>query len=127
MGDVLQIRVIAQTVSPSDVGWNWRRLSLLAFGKQATGSDRDMGVLELVDALTDKFRFGDVDQELKRRLEPGVEKAASIKENLENALADWNPGKANSLSNDLEDALDALEDLTPDQASPVDSKHNFFK
>ena len=113
MGTVLQIRVIAQTLSASDMGWFWRRLCFLAFGNVPTDKDK-RGVLELVAALVDKFRFGDMDKELKAKLEPGLEKAAAIKKELEDALADWNPGKANSLSNELEDALDRLEDVAPE-------------
>ncbi|MBQ4132376.1 MAG: hypothetical protein IJD04_01405 [Desulfovibrionaceae bacterium] len=114
MGRVLQIRVSAQTVSPSEVGWSWRRLCLLAFGKQPSNDDKNMGVFELVDALVDKFRFGDMEQQLKEKLHPGLEKAMAIRRQIEEALADWNPGRANMLSNDLEDALDALENITPD-------------
>lgn len=113
MGNVLQIRVIAQTLSPSDMGWNWRRLCFLAFGEAPT-DNKKQGVLELVDVLVDKFRFGDMDKELKIKIEPALEKVAQIKRELDDALEDWNPGKANSLSNDLEDALDRLEDLVPD-------------
>lgn len=113
MGRVLQIRVIAQTLSPSEMGWSWRRLCFLAFGEVPT-DNKNQGVLELVDALVDKFRFGDMDKELKARLEPGLTKAATIKKDIDDALADWNPGKANTLSNELEDALDSLEDLLPD-------------
>lgn len=114
MGRVLQIRVIAQTVSASDVGWNWRRLCLLAFGKAPSDDNKKAGVLELVDALQDKFRFGDLDQELKDKIEPRLEKVISIRHALDEALAEWNPSKANVLSNELEDALDSLEDIVPD-------------
>jgi len=113
MGRVLQIRVIAQTLSPSEMSWSWRRLCFLAFG-EVPSDDKKQGVLELVDALVDKFRFGDLDKDLKNKIEPALEKVATIKRYLDDALADWNPGKANSLSNELEDALDALEDLVPD-------------
>ena len=94
MGTVLQIRVIAQTLSASDMGWFWRRLCFLAFGEVPNDKDK-RGVLELVDALVDKFRFGDMDKELKAKLEPGLEKAAAIK-------------------GELEDALDRLEDVAPE-------------
>ena len=114
MGRVLQIRVMAQTISSSDVGWNWRKLCKLAFGKVPSDESKNAGVLELITALEDKFRFGDWPEELKKKLQPGLEKVLTIQRDLENALADWNPGKANSLSNDLEDALDSLEDICPD-------------
>lgn len=115
MGRVLQIRVMAQTISPSDVGWSWRRLCKLAFGNVPSDESKNAGVLELITALEDKFRFGDWPKELKEKLQPGLEKVLTIKRDLENALADWNPGKANALSNELEDALDSLEDLCPDE------------
>ena len=114
MGNILQIRVMAKTVSTSEVGWNWRKLCLLTFGKQPTDADKDMGVFELIDALVDTFRFGNMDSELKKTIKPGLEKVADLRNQLEEALADWNPGKANSLSVELEDALDALEAATPD-------------
>lgn len=115
MGRVLQIRVMAQTISPSDVGWSWRRLCKLAFGNVPSDESKNAGVLELITALEDTFRFGDWPKELKEKLQPGLEKVLTIKRDLENALADWNPGKANALSNELEDALDSLEDLCPDE------------
>lgn len=115
MGRVLQIRVIAQTVSVSEVGWSWRRLCLIAFGNIPSDEEKKQGMLELIDALIDKFQFGDLDIELKNKIEPGLEKVAILREEIADALADWNPGKANSLSNKLEDALDSLENLVPDQ------------
>ncbi len=42
-------------------------------------------------------------------LGPGIREAARLKQNLENALADWQPREANALSDQLEDALDRLE------------------
>ena len=114
MGRVLQVRVSAQTVSASEVGWAWRRLCLLAFGKQPSNDDKYMGVFELVDALVDRFQFGELDRTLKAKLLPGLEKVLAIRREMEEALADWNPSRANMLSNELEDALDALEDLAPE-------------
>lgn len=115
MGRVLQIRVMAQTISASEVGWSWRRLCLIAFDAIPTNENKNQGVLELVDALVDKFRFGNLDIELKNKIEPDLEKVAILREELADALADWNPGEANKLSNALEDALDSLENLAPDQ------------
>lgn len=113
MGRVLQIRVIAQTVSTSEVGWSWQKLCMLAFDKQPGDADKHMGIFELIDALTDKFLFGGLDERLKAKLRPGLDKVIAIRKQIDEALADWNPSRANALSNELEDALDALEDLAP--------------
>ena len=113
MGRVLQIRVIAQTVSTAEVGWSWQKLCLLAFGRQPGDNDKHMGIFELIDALIDKLQFGDLDEQLKAKLYPGLDKVIAIRKQIDEALADWNPSRANALSNDLEDALDALEDRAP--------------
>lgn len=43
------------------------------------------------------------------RLGTGIREAARLKQELEAALADWQPREANVLSDQLEDVLDNLE------------------
>jgi ABC-type transporter Mla subunit MlaD len=42
-----------------------------------------------------------------------LRKSERLKGSLEQALADWNPSRANSLSDELEEALDELERKAP--------------
>jgi predicted nucleic acid-binding Zn-ribbon protein len=42
-----------------------------------------------------------------------IQQAKRLKRQLEQALADWNPQKANTLSDKLEELLDELEKETP--------------
>lgn len=109
MGRVLQIRVSAVTVSPSDLGWSWSKLANLAFGHAPSDADKNQGVLEMIDALEDAFLFGDWERELKGAMQQPLEKLILLRKELTEALADWNPSKANDLSNKIEDALDNLE------------------
>lgn len=113
MGRVLQIRVSAVTVSPSDLGWSWSKLAKLAFGHAPSDADKNQGVLEMIDALEDAFLFGDWSGELKEAIREPLEKVVLLRKELAEALADWNPSKANDLSNKIEDALDRLERACP--------------
>jgi hypothetical protein len=108
MGRVLQIRVSAATYRPEDVERVWPRLTVLAW-PQGTENAGRVGVLELVEALSDQLRFGELSETLKQDLEEGVSRARSMKHQLEEALADWNPRRANELSEELEQALDEIE------------------
>ncbi|WP_457571232.1 hypothetical protein [Desulfovulcanus sp.] len=110
MGRVLQIRVMAYTFSEKEVEDTWPGLFNIAFGKEKlSGTARVKGVLELVDALNDQVRFGELDKKTIEALAPGLDKVLSIKKQLEQALADWQPQMANELSLALEDELDELE------------------
>ncbi len=66
-------------------------------------------MLELVRRLDEGLRFMKWSEARKRGMGPGIREAARLKAELEAALADWDPRRANALSDDLEDALDALE------------------
>lgn len=107
MGKVLQIRVIAVTWDESLVEDEWPRLSRLAFSVPIRLEKR--GVLEMVKALSEGLQFMKWSDERKNALGPGIRKAAEIRAELEKSLADWDPRKANDLSNRLEDTLDDLE------------------
>jgi hypothetical protein len=110
MGRLLQIRVSAYTYDPDQALRAWPRLYAMAF---PTTESRGRGVLELVDALADQGRFGGWSEDLKQDLGEGLRKSERLKGSLEQALADWNPSRANSLSDELEEALDELERKAP--------------
>lgn len=107
MGKVLQIRVIAVTWNDDLLEENWPRLSRMAFAVPVKLENH--GLLEMVRALSEGLQFMKWSQARKDAMGPGIRKAAQIRSDLEKALADWEPRKANELSDQLEDSLDALE------------------
>ena len=107
MGKVLQIRVTAVTWNDELVEDYWPRLVRLAGTVPVKSEGR--GVLELVRRLDEGLRFMKWSDARKQAMGPGIREAARIKGELEGALADWDARKANAMSDDLEDALDALE------------------
>ncbi len=107
MGKVLQIRVIAVTWDEDLIEENWPRLAKLAFDMPVRLANH--GLLEMVRALAEGLEFGKWSEERKKALGDGIRKAADIRADLERALADWEPRRANELSDRLEDTLDALE------------------
>lgn len=107
MGKVLQIRVSAVTWNEDMLEEYWPRLAKLAFSVPIKLESR--GVLEMTRALAEGLQFMKWSEARKRAMGPGIKKAAEIRASLEKALADWDPRKANELSNQLEDALDDLE------------------
>lgn len=107
MGKVLQIRVSAVTWNEDLVEDYWPRLLALAGSVPVKSEGR--GVLELVRRLDEGLRFLKWSEARRQAMGPGIREAARLKAELETALADWEPRKANTLSDDLEDCLDALE------------------
>ena len=107
MGKILQIRVSAWTYDETEVEEAWPRLAELAFSVPLKHHKR--GVLEMVTALDDGLRFMNWPAPLKDSIAPGLKRVVAIKDQLEGALADWDPRRANKLSHDLEDTLDAVE------------------
>lgn len=107
MGKVLQIRVTAVTWNEDLVEDYWPRLLRLAASVPVKSEGR--GVLELVRRLDEGLHFMKWSEARKKAMGPGICEAARLKAELEGALADWDARKANTLSDSLEDALDALE------------------
>lgn len=107
MGKVLQIRVIAVTWNDDLIEEYWPKTAKLAFSVPIKLENH--GVLEMVRALSEGLEFAKWPEAQKEKLGPGIRKCAQIRTDLEKALADWQPQKANELSNQLEDALDELE------------------
>jgi hypothetical protein len=108
VGRLLQIRVSATTYRPEDVVRAWPKLFAAAW-PQGMVKGAAAGVLELVDGLADSLRFGDMPEQLKKELEPGVTRAKYLKRQMEEALGEWNARKANELSEALEQILDETE------------------
>ncbi|QLA15654.1 hypothetical protein [Desulfolutivibrio sulfoxidireducens] len=109
MGAILQIRVSAVTFDPRQVEKAWPRLVKLAWPPEATPPQGEPGVLELVTGLHDRLAFGDLAPQIRQNLEPGILRAAALKERLEQSLAARDPKTADSLSYQLEDVLLELE------------------
>ena len=107
MGRVLQIRVSASTFDEREVEDRWPGLCRLAFAELPEGAAR--GVLELVEHLADRQRIGLLPDDAAEALGEKARRAAALKSELEEALADWDARKANGLSERLEDLLDDLE------------------
>ncbi len=107
MGKVLQIRVSAVTWNEDLLEDYWPRVSSLAFSIPLRLENN--GVLEMVRALDEGLRFMGWSEARKKAMGPGIHEAARLRSEIDKALADWNPRKANSLSDELEDVLDALE------------------
>ena len=107
MGKILQIRVSAWTYDEGELERAWPRLADLAFSVPLKRNRQ--GVLEMIEALDDGLRFMDWPEACKASLKPHLEHISSLKARLEGALADWDPRRANSLSDEIEDALDLAE------------------
>jgi hypothetical protein len=108
VGRLLQIRVSATTYRPEDVARAWPRLFAAAWPNEVVRGAA-AGVLELVEGLSDSMRFGEMPEQLKRELEPGITRAIFLKRQLEEALGEWNARRANELSEALEQILDETE------------------
>ena len=107
MGKILQIRVSAVTWDDALVEEYWPRVSQLAFSVPVKLENR--GVLEMVRALSEGLQFMSWSEKRKEVMGPLIRECARLRNDIEKALADWDPRKANDLSNELEDRLDKLE------------------
>ncbi len=107
MGKALQIRVSAVTWDEFLPAKLWPQLMELA--ETIPSSEKKLGVVELVHRLGDGLQFMKWSQERVDALQDNVLLAVKTVKELESALADWDPRKANTLSDSLEDILDTLE------------------
>lgn len=112
MGKFLQIRVSAWTYDEDALRRAWPELSALVWPNENRTAEK-RGVLELVTALENGLAFGDWPQAVVSELEAGVRRAAGLKRELEEALSDWEPRTANSLSDTLEECLEDLNRKAP--------------
>lgn len=107
MGKALQIRVSAVTWDEGLVEKLWPQLSDLAFSVPIKHEKH--GVLEMVRALHEGLTFMKWSEKRRNTMGPLIQKANTIKMQLEEALADWKAREANGYSDQLEAVLDELE------------------
>ena len=109
MGKVLQVRVWASTYSEDEVQSEWPKLFELAFPEAQQRFVAKAGVVEMIETLVDACRFADWNEELKDYAKEPLDALFALRKELEEALADWNPQRANQLTDAIEDALSDLE------------------
>ncbi|MCG8529851.1 MAG: hypothetical protein MI749_04220 [Desulfovibrionales bacterium] len=109
MGKVLQVRVWATTYSEDEVQKEWPQLFTLAFPENQQRYVAKAGVLEMIETLVDACRFADWNPALKEYAKEPLDALFALRKELEDALADWNPQAANTLTDKIEDALTDLE------------------
>ncbi len=121
MGKVLQIRVGAWTYNEDEVTASWPKLSSLVWSELDRWGPAGMrrGVTELAEYLPDALRFADIPETTRKLLMPGAQKVADKLSEMRSALADWEPRRANVLSNELEDLLTGLEKEAPDDLADL--------
>ena len=107
MGKALQIRVSAVTWNEDLLEQLWPQLTELAFSVPIKHEKR--GGLDMVRALAEGLTVMTWSTARQDAGGPGIREAARLKQELEAALADWQPREANVLSDQLEDVLDSLE------------------
>lgn len=112
MGKYLQIRVSAWTYSEEDVAAAWPALAALAWPRPQRPDER-RGVLELAASLENGLAFEDWPDDVASALREDIARLGRLRKALEEALADWEPRKANTLSDELEDELTTLNDKAP--------------
>jgi hypothetical protein len=110
LGRLLQVRVSASTVEPGKVEEAWPILCHLAYPPGNDYAPAGRGVLELVRTLEARISAGEVPGPVVARLSPWLGKAWGLAERFGEALAAWDVDKARRLSDEIEDALDDLED-----------------
>ncbi|EMG38109.1 hypothetical protein PCS_01071 [Desulfocurvibacter africanus PCS] len=108
MGEVLQVRVMAQTYKPESVERRWPTLSKLAWPAPSPAWPHK-GVMELPEALFEQISLGEWPKDRQEILRGPVSGLLGIRGKLSSALADWKPQEADALSYQLEEALDELE------------------
>jgi hypothetical protein len=134
LGDILSIRVLAQTMDEEDVARTWPALCTLVWPRwmsmlklqsmqlmhiigptlgpssvERLFGQKQHGVLELAQSLADIFRIGESPSCVLPAVKEPLAKMEVIFKQLNKALADWKTQEANLLTNELENALNAME------------------
>ncbi|MBG0789864.1 MAG: hypothetical protein H0S80_05125 [Desulfovibrionaceae bacterium] len=110
MGRYLQIRVSAWTFSEDEVEKAWPSLWKLVWGDGGDAVPKK-GVMELALAVFDAVRAGLVEPRVAEALKDKADEADRLYHAIGKALAARDPQKADRLSYELEDCLEALEDI----------------
>ena len=109
MGRLLQIRVSAWTFSEDDVEKTWPKLWELVWPESKVIPHK--GVMELTEAVFDGVRAGLLAKEVREALGEKADQAEVLRQEIEAALVGRDPRKADKLTYELEDCLDALGDI----------------
>lgn len=110
MGKVLQVRVSAWTFSEEEVEKTWPALWKLIWGEGGDAVPKK-GVLELAHATFDAVRAGLIDSDKADALRDKAEEVEKLRIRMEDALAARQPKEADGLTYEIEDCLDALQDI----------------
>lgn len=124
MGRILFIRVSAATYDERDVLKAWPTLYAAVWpdpGVDGADSpakivrkyvpDPGRGALELVDALVEYVRFGSLPEGWKETLRAPADQLEDLRRQMDEALGDQNVQKAQTLTRDIENALDDAEQV----------------
>lgn len=120
MGNILFIRVSAETYDAKDVPKSWPALYTLIWGTEddsplskkilpPLAPEVKRGVLQLLDAFVDHARHAKMDEERRKDLLEHAERLYSLRQELDEALGGRDVRKATGLTNAIEDALDKAE------------------
>lgn len=110
MGRLLQIRVKAVTVSEADVAREWPSLVDLVWGEGGDAIPRK-GVMELAQAVFDAVRAGLIDKDKADKLRDKADEAEALRFKLVDAINARDPKLADTVSYELEDCLESMEDI----------------
>ena len=117
MGNVLFIRVSAQTYSENAMRKAWPRLCHIVFPDDGPMKPGDFGrektVLDLITSLAEGVRFSLFSKEVLPLLETPSLLLEDLARQLESALGDHDVPRAKQLTNAIELALEKAEDALP--------------
>jgi hypothetical protein len=113
MGKFLQIRVTVTTWDRDGAAAAFPRLYALAWPVEPTPAAGPQGLLELVQALDERIRLGELPDADRASMLPALTRAVAAKTALEAALADRDPHGADRLTYAVEDSLGELEKIAP--------------
>lgn len=109
MGKVLQVRVSAWTYDEDEVRKTWPSLYKLVW--EDAEALRKKGVMELALAVFNAVQGELIPEEQAQALKAGADKVDELRLEIETKLGEWKPKEADKLIYQLEDELDALEDI----------------
>jgi len=110
MGEIIQIRVMAQTFDPEAAKNRWTDLAEAAFDMDSLQikAEKDFHI-KLVDALVDRSKLGQLSPKLKAAIEHDLQTAGELRNRLQKSLGDWDPRAADRATYELEDVLDRMQ------------------